>query len=283
MGGATPSPASRAPLPQPTSRRRPNPRSRIWCSTKCCARRSPDHRYRRAHGRPLGRPAAQRICGLCGGYFRRRPPFAVGHPLDERGAGAGPRRSIWPSWPPKRWACSSRPPARAGSQSRSSRCRLAAHGEARGVIQILVNLIGNAVRHSPAGGTVTSRSSAWAPARSSCRRRGPGHRPGRPAAHFRAVRARQARRAGERARPCHLAPAGAVDGRRHRARKPARNGRALYPGAAGAPSASRRARSRAASRRRRAGAGGRSSARGRKSSRSTARPSRPSGRARTRP
>jgi signal transduction histidine kinase len=30
-----------------------------------------------------------------------------------------------------------------------------AHGDARGVIQILVNLLGNAVRHSPQGGTVT--------------------------------------------------------------------------------------------------------------------------------
>ena len=30
-----------------------------------------------------------------------------------------------------------------------------AHGDARGVIQILVNLLGNAVRHSPEGGTVT--------------------------------------------------------------------------------------------------------------------------------
>ena len=29
-----------------------------------------------------------------------------------------------------------------------------AHGDARGVIQILVNLLGNAVRHSPQGGTV---------------------------------------------------------------------------------------------------------------------------------
>jgi anti-sigma regulatory factor (Ser/Thr protein kinase) len=34
---------------------------------------------------------------------------------------------------------------------------LQAHGEERAVIQILVNLIGNAVRHSPAGGTVTLR------------------------------------------------------------------------------------------------------------------------------
>ena len=34
---------------------------------------------------------------------------------------------------------------------------LAANGEERAVIQILVNLIGNAVRHSPAGGTVTLR------------------------------------------------------------------------------------------------------------------------------
>jgi signal transduction histidine kinase len=32
---------------------------------------------------------------------------------------------------------------------------LHAHGEKRGVIQILVNLLGNAVRHSPEGGTVT--------------------------------------------------------------------------------------------------------------------------------
>ena len=34
---------------------------------------------------------------------------------------------------------------------------LPANGEERAVIQILVNLIGNAVRHSPAGGTVTLR------------------------------------------------------------------------------------------------------------------------------
>lgn len=33
--------------------------------------------------------------------------------------------------------------------------QVAAHGDARGVIQILVNLLGNAVRHSPQGGTVT--------------------------------------------------------------------------------------------------------------------------------
>jgi signal transduction histidine kinase len=34
---------------------------------------------------------------------------------------------------------------------------LAAHGEERSVMQILVNLIGNAVRHSPTGGTVHLR------------------------------------------------------------------------------------------------------------------------------
>jgi signal transduction histidine kinase len=33
--------------------------------------------------------------------------------------------------------------------------QMPAHGDARGVIQILVNLLGNAVRHSPNGGTVT--------------------------------------------------------------------------------------------------------------------------------
>ena len=33
--------------------------------------------------------------------------------------------------------------------------QVSAHGDARGVIQILVNLLGNAVRHSPEGGTVT--------------------------------------------------------------------------------------------------------------------------------
>jgi signal transduction histidine kinase len=33
--------------------------------------------------------------------------------------------------------------------------QVSAHGDARGVIQILVNLLGNAVRHSPQGGTVT--------------------------------------------------------------------------------------------------------------------------------
>lgn len=33
--------------------------------------------------------------------------------------------------------------------------RLSARGEARGIIQILVNLLGNAVRHSPDGGTIT--------------------------------------------------------------------------------------------------------------------------------
>jgi signal transduction histidine kinase len=33
--------------------------------------------------------------------------------------------------------------------------QVSAHGDARGIIQILVNLLGNAVRHSPQGGTVT--------------------------------------------------------------------------------------------------------------------------------
>jgi signal transduction histidine kinase len=39
---------------------------------------------------------------------------------------------------------------------------LPANGEERAVIQILVNLIGNAVRHSPPGGTVTLRFSSMA-------------------------------------------------------------------------------------------------------------------------
>ena len=37
------------------------------------------------------------------------------------------------------------------------------HGERRGVIQILVNLLGNAVRHSPEGGAVTLELSKTRP------------------------------------------------------------------------------------------------------------------------
>ena len=55
---------------------------------------------------------------------------------------------------------------------------LSAQGDARGVIQILVNLIGNAVRHSPDGATVTvSFESAGDGARVHVADRGPGVEP----------------------------------------------------------------------------------------------------------
>ena len=106
-------------------------------------------------------------------------------------------------------------------------------------------------------------------------RPGAGNRQRRPAADFRALRARSREGRRDRPRARHLAPAGAVDGRRRDPRKRSGRRRALHPHACPAPRqpyACRRARIRAAWRRRRAGAGGRSSARDRQSSRSTARP-----------
>ena len=57
---------------------------------------------------------------------------------------------------------------------------------------------------------------------------GPGIARGRPAAHFRALRARPSTRRRHRARPRDLAPARAVDGRRCDARQRAGRGRALH-------------------------------------------------------
>jgi signal transduction histidine kinase len=54
---------------------------------------------------------------------------------------------------------------------------LAAHGDARAVTQILVNLIGNAVRHSPAGGTVRIIAGKGSGAEISIADQGPGVAP----------------------------------------------------------------------------------------------------------
>ena len=195
----------------------------------------PDHRRRRAHRRPLGRSVAQRLCRLRQRYLVGGPPFAVGHSFDQRGARG---RAIAPStsrrWPPRR-RCLVAPTA----EARGVRIELEpnqalpANGEERAVIQILVNLLGNAVRHSPTGGTVTlalrqHREHGLGD------RLGPGsrHRPGRPAAHLRAVRASQYRRRRDRARAGHFTPPRAVDGWRHQPRKRADHGRPVHAVAA---------------------------------------------------
>jgi signal transduction histidine kinase len=54
---------------------------------------------------------------------------------------------------------------------------LAAHGDARAVTQILVNLIGNAVRHSPPGGTVRIIAGKGSGAEISIADQGPGVAP----------------------------------------------------------------------------------------------------------
>ena len=156
------------------------------------------------------RPAPRRICRLCGRYLRRRAPFAVGRPGHGRGSRSA-RPSTWSSWSARRSdfvevAASERGTLRRAS-SRCPRCN--ARGEQRAVIQILVNLIGNAVRYSNERGTVTvsfERSGGQAVVHVADD--GPGHRPRRPGADFRAVRAGRLGRPGQRARPCHLAPAG---------------------------------------------------------------------------
>ena len=159
---------------------------------------------------------------------------------------------------------------------------LLANGEERGVIQILVNLIGNAIRHSPEGGTVRLQFAQNAGTASVA-----------VATTVRGLRtADQQRiferfeRADDREGGTGLGLAisrrlGTLDGRRRDARKHARRGRAVHVDAAVQPSACRRASSRAESCRCRAGAAGRFSAQGRRSSRSIARPSRPCAPART--
>ena len=167
--------------------------------------------------------------------------------------------------------------------------QMPAHGDTRGVIQILVNLLGNAVRHSPNGGTVTitfDRSDGFA--RAHVTDQGPGHCARGPAAHLRTLRASQGRRRRNRARPRDRPAPRSLDGRRHHSRKRAGAGRPLHDFPARGlifriSSGDRPARSRAASRPYRAGAAVRSSARGRRSSRSTGRPSRRSAQAQTEP
>ncbi len=86
-----------------------------------CARRSaalaarPDHRKRRADRRTRRRPAAQRLCELRQRHRDRGAAFAVGHPLDERRAGAGP-----PDHRPRRAR------GRSGGDARIPRPRIAA-------------------------------------------------------------------------------------------------------------------------------------------------------------
>ena len=90
-----------------------------------------------------------------------------------------------------------------------------AQGDTRGVIQILVNLLGNAVRHSPEGGTVTvtfDRTDGFA--RAHVTDQGPGIDARGPAANFRALRAGAGRRRRHRARPCDRSPTGQFDERR---------------------------------------------------------------------
>ena len=181
-------------------------------------------------------------------------PFAVGDPLDGRGRRGG-ERSRSTSRALAAEAVGTGPaaaPTRAASPSRSTpptrRCR--ANGEARAVVQILVNILGNAVRHSPDGrhGRAAVRSDARRRAAVTVADQGPGIAPADQQRIFERYRAGRRRARRQRARPRHLAPPGAVDGRRHHARQRARRGRALHPDPAGGLSASARrpAHSRAA-------------------------------------
>ena len=123
------------------------------------ALRSPldaDHFRRRPDRRAKRRATAVRLCHLCQRHRRRRTPFAVGHPL--HGCGRNGRCGAGRSRRARAGSDRPRPVAGRGARNQDNgRCRdtpCRANGEARAIVQILVNIIGNAVRHSPDDGRV---------------------------------------------------------------------------------------------------------------------------------
>ncbi len=106
---------------------------------------------------------------------------------------------------------------------------LPASGEERAVIQILVNLISNAVRHSPDKGIVALAFARTAGTASvTVSDQGPGIDSADQQRIFERFERAHAKEGGNGPRACDLAPAGPLDGRRRHPRKRAGRRRALH-------------------------------------------------------
>ncbi len=107
---------------------------------------------------------------------------------------------------------------------------LPATGDFTRALQILVNLIANAIRYTPEGGQVWIRTEREGDLACDHRRRsGQGHRRGRPGPDLREVRAgRPVRARRHRPRPLHRPPPGPRHGRRHLGRQRAGAGGAVH-------------------------------------------------------